>query len=172
MFVRPCRSATLRTRLDREEIRERLATLAADPPPDGAGIFFAQGFFLGGTVGAQDFHLEYKFNSAKNPQTYSVHGRLEESRDWRLLRLKLTAHAPWVSPWELGALALFLGLSIYFGRIAAGAAVTVALFLMAVYAAANLFYVPDVVTHRVSSLLASQVRGSVKQGREWVVPAS
>jgi hypothetical protein len=111
VFVRPCRSATLRSRLDREEIRERLATLAADPPPDGAGLFFAQGFFLGGTV---------KFNSAKNPQTYSVQGRLEESRDWRLLRLRLTAHARWVSPWELGAIALFLGLYVYFGEISVG----------------------------------------------------
>jgi hypothetical protein len=40
-----------------------------------------------------------------------------------------------------------------------------------VYAAANLFYVPDVVTNRVSSLVAAQVRGASARG-EWIVPGT
>ena len=172
MFVRPSRSATIRTRLDREEIHDRLAALAAHPPPDGTSALFAHGYILGGSVSPRDFHLDYKFNSAKNPQTYSVHGTLEETPDWRILRLKLTAHAPWVSKWEVGALVLFLGVSIYARDMRPGGALAAALLVMAIYAAANLFYVPDAVTQRVSSALAAHLKGSLQQGREWVVPES
>jgi hypothetical protein len=172
MFIRPCRSATIRTRLDAAEIRERLSSLAAEPPPEGGSAFFAHGYVLGGSVGARDFHLDYKFNSAKNPQTYSVHGAVEETRDWRILRLKLTAHAPWFSKWELGGLVLFLAFSLYTREIPPAGAASLALFVMALYAGANLFYIPDVVTNRVSSLVAAQVRGSVRQGRQWIVPGT
>jgi hypothetical protein len=170
MFVRPSRSATVRTRLGREEIHERLAALVAHPPPDGTSAFFAHGYILGGSVSPRDFHLDYQFNSARNPQTYSVQGTVEDTPEWRILRLKLTAQDPWVSKWEVGALLLVLGFSIYGRDVPPGGAVAAALVVVALYVAANLFYVPDMATSRVASLVADQVQGSVRQGSQWVVP--
>lgn len=170
VFVRPCRSATIRTRLDAESVQARLSVLVNDGAPEGATRFFANGFFLGGSVGPRDFHLDYRFNSAKNPQTYAIHGRVQETPDWRILRLKLTAHAPWVSRWEALAMALFTGFYVYTGEMPPRGGVFAFAFVMAIYAFANLFYIPDVVTSRVSGILASEVRGSVLQRGTWVVP--
>jgi hypothetical protein len=170
VFVRPCRSATIRTRLDAETVHSRLSVLVNDGAPEGMSRFFADGFFLGGSVGAKDFQLDYRFNSAKNPQTYSVYGRIQETPDWRIVRLKLTAHAPWLSRWEAFFMALYVGFHIYSRQMPAGAGMVIFAFVLAVYAGANLFYIPDVVTNRVSSILASEVRGSVQTSDGWEVP--
>ena len=170
MFVRPCRSATIRTRLDEEAIREQLCAFVDQGSPDGMTRFMAHGYFLGGSVGPREFHLDYKFNSVKNPQKYAVRGRIQDTKDWRVLRLKLTAHAPWLAWYELAALVLFAAFYVHDGRVPPTGAILLVAFVMAIYAAANLLYIPDAVTARVSSMLAFELRGSVLQGGRWVVP--
>jgi hypothetical protein len=171
VFVRACRSATIRTRLDEEAIRARLSVLVDDPVPDGFGRVLANGYILeGGVVGPREFSLDYRFNSARNPQTYSVHGKVQDTRDWRILRLKLTARDPWLGPVELFFLVLYLALYVFTGEVPPKGAFVILAAVMGLYAAANLLYIPSVVTSRVSCLLASEVHGSVQNGGEWVVP--
>lgn len=173
MFVRACRSATIRTRLDVDTVRERLAALAAEPPPEGMKGFFAGGRYEGWDVDGQEFRLDYRVNNPKNPQSYAVRGTVQDMRDWRILRLKLTAHDPWLGPIELIFLAAFVGFHVYLGEVPPKGAVLILLFVMAVYAFANLLYIPDVVTNRIAERLASEVNGSVQQARGgWAVPAS
>ena len=171
VFVRASRSATIRTRLDLDTVRERLSGVAVRGAPGGAEEFFAHGFFLdGGSVDAHEFRLDYRFNSTKNRQTYAVHGRLQDVKDWRMLRLKLTAHDPWLGRIELAALAAFTAFYVANGELPPGGAIGILLFVMAIYAIANLLYIPDVVTTRVAALLATEVNGSVQRGGDWVVP--
>jgi hypothetical protein len=170
IFVRPCRSATIRTRLDAEAIRERLAFLASEAAPEGFDRLMANGYFLGGYVGPKEFKVDYKFNSSKNPQTYAVHGRVQETKDWRILRLKLTAHSPWLSGIEMVFLAAFVAFYVFTGEMPPGPAVAVFVVVTAIYAFANLMFIPDTVKQRVSSIVAAQVSGSVQIGDQWVVP--
>ncbi len=154
-----------------DAVRERLSALAASPPPEGTDRVMAGGFFLGGgAVEGQDLRLSYHFNSAKNAQDYGVRGVLRDTGDWRMIRLTLTARDPWLGPIEMFFLALFLGFHVYFGETPAKGAVVILVAVMALYAIANLLYIPDVVTSRVSDLVASTVNGSVLHRRGWVVP--
>jgi hypothetical protein len=170
MNVRPRRSATIRTRLDFEGVRQRLHGFASDGTPDGVDRFLANGYFMGGWVGAREFHLEYRFNSAKNPQTYDVAGTIRDTPDWRIIRLKITAHSPWMGWWGLVVVILYAAFSVYTGEIPAQGVVVVVGLALAFAAFANLLYIPDVVTNRVSALLAGALRGSVLQQGRWVVP--
>jgi hypothetical protein len=173
VFVRACRSATIRTRLDVETVRERLTALAERPEPSGFRRLLANAHFDGWSVGLREFHLDYRVNNVKNPQAYSVHGTIQDERDWRIIRLKLTAHDPWLGPVEALFLAAFAAFHVYTGEVPAKGGVVVLVFVMAVYAVANLLYIPDVVTNRLSSLIASEVSGSVRQARGgWLVPTS
>ena len=111
MLVRPCRSAAIRTRLDLEAVRERLARVArGTESPDTPVV---RGHVLSGTVGPDDFHLDFRFQSDRNPQKYSVHGRIQDAQDWRILRLRLTARDPWLGPVELIVLAGFIALNVW-----------------------------------------------------------
>ena len=170
MFVRPCRSATIRTRLPVDEVTTRLSVLVNDPPPGGTSAFFAHGYFLGGSVDGSDFYLDYKFNSHKNPQTYGVHGKLQDARDWRILRLKLTARDPWLSRIELFFILMWIAFYVILGEMPPKGAFGILIFVMGIYATANLLYIPSLVTERVSALLASEVNGSIQMGGDWVVP--
>ena len=170
IFVRARRSATVRTRLDVEAVHERIAALAAEPAAGGMKAFFADGHFAEWTVGRQDFRFDYTVNNPKNRQSYAVHGTVRDARDWRILRLKLTAHDPWLGRIELGFLVAFVAFHAFTGEVPAGGAVLILLFVMAVYAFANLMYIPDAVTSRMAGLIASEVNGSVQRGNEWVVP--
>ena len=168
VFVRPCRSATIRTRLDPETIRARLAGLA-DGTED-SGVIVARGHFLGGgRVDAREFHFDFRLNSAKNAQNYAVHGRVQDTRDWRVLRLKLTAHDRWLAPIELAFLAGFIALHVVFDAMPAGGAVAFLAALMAMYAFINLLWIPDKVTSRVADIVASTVNGSVQVKGGWEV---
>ena len=170
MNVRPRRSATLRTRLDVEQVRQRVIEVAREGEPDGSEIFISHSYFLGGSVGERDFDLDYRFNSARNPQTYSVVGTIQDTHDWRVVRLKIKAHSPWMGWWVFGGIVLFVAFAVLaedlppWGGVA-GVGVAVAL-----AALANLLYVPDVVTSRVCVRLAGALRGSVLQKGKWVVP--
>lgn len=171
MFVRPCRSATIRTRLDVDAVRSYLSVLAEEGSPEGVDRLLAHGFFLAGAaVGERDFHFDYRFNSSKNPQTYAVRGTIRDERDWRILRLKLTAHDPWLGPLEAIFLAIFIAFYVFTGEMPPKAAIGIFFGLTGLYAIANLLYIPAVVTARASALLASQVRGSILTGDDWVVP--
>lgn len=170
VFVRARRSATIRTRLDVETVHERIAALAAEPAAGGMKAFLAHGHFAGWTVEPQDFRFDYTVNNPKNRQSYAVHGTVRDARDWRILRLKLTAHDPWLGRIELGFLAAFTAFYAYSGELPPGFAVFSLLFVMAVYAFANLMYIPDAVTARMAGLIASEVNGSVQSGNDWVVP--
>ena len=169
MFVRASRSATIRTRLDRETIRERLSPLTAGQER-APGVFIEKGRFTGGTVDENAFQLEFLFDSSRNSQTYAVKGRVQDDRDWRVLRLKLTARDPWLGRVELFFLVLFVGLHYVAGDFPHGAAVAVLLGIMALYAVINLLWVPAVVTGRVSGEIAAAVNGSILAGDRWVVP--
>ena len=173
MFVRACRSATIRTRLDVDSVRERLAALAAQPAPEGMRGFFANGVFEGWEVDAREFRLDYRMPNPKNPQTYAVRGTVQDMRDWRIVRLKLTAHDPWLGPIELLFFLGFIAYHVFLEELPPRGAVMVLLLVMSVYAFANLLYIPDVVTNRISALIASEVNGSVQLARGgWEVPAS
>ena len=170
VFVRPCRSATIRTRLDAETIRERMSALASEPEPEGFDRMMANGYFLGGFVGAREFDIDYRFNSRRNPQTYAVHGKVQDARDWRIVRLKLTAHTAWLSGLEILGLLGFTVFYVATGELPPKPAIGIFLGLTAVYAIANLLFIPTVVKGRVSAIVASQVNGSVLMGGKWVVP--
>ena len=167
MFARACRSATVRTRLDLDAVRSYLSVLAEEGASEGLGRILANGYFLGGaSVGARDLNLDYRFNSARNPQTYAVHGRIQDTPDWRILRLRLTAHHPWLGAVELLFLVLFMAFHVFAGEVPAMGAVLAVAVVMASYAGANLFYIPDVVTSRVSGLVASAVRAACSSAAE------
>ena len=169
MLVRPRRSATIRTRLDMPGAMERLSALVAAPPPEGVARFLSKGHFLGGSVGTSSFNVDYRYHNPKNPQTYTVEGALEDTGEWRVVHLTITAHDPWIAWWMLPLIALLAGLGTY-GRARPGAGVLLFLFVVAVVAAANLLYIPDRVAERVSALVASAVRGSVLRGGQWITP--
>lgn len=170
VFVRARRSATIRTRMDVDLVRSRLGDLAASPEPGGMERFTSKGWFTSGWVGEREFRFEYYFNNPKNSQVFDVEGRLVEEPDWRVLRVKMRARNPWLEKWLLVALVFFGGLHVFLEEAPLSAILFVALFLLLVMFFANYLYIPDVVSRRVAALLASQVRGSVKVGSQWVVP--
>ena len=169
MFVRPCRSATIRTRLDAEAIRERMAILAGEPTPEGFDRFMSHGYWLNGWVGPNTFDIDYLYNSKHQPR-FAVHGRVQETKDWRILRLKITAHAPWLSKLELAMLVGFAVFIVMSGELPPRGAVAFLAIVTGIYAFANLLFIPSVVRQRVSSMVAAQVDGSVQDGGDWVVP--
>ena len=170
IFVRPCRSATIRTRLDAETVRDRLEALAGGGSPEGWDRFMSHGYFLNGRVDAKELHIDYHYNAHRNPQTYAVHGRVQDTRDWRVLRLKMTAHKPWLNLLET---AILLGVAVFYmatGEFPPGPALGMVAIVTAIYAFANLMFIPNQVQLRVASMLATQVNGSVQVGDQWVVP--
>jgi len=169
MFVRPCRSATIRTRLDAEAIRERMTFLAGEPAPEGFDRFMSHGYWLNGWVGANAFDIDYLYNSKHKPR-FAVHGRVQETKDWRILRLKITAHAPWLSALELVFMVGFTAFLVATGEMPPRGALIVFAVVTGVYAFANLLIVPSIVRQRVSSMVATQVDGSVNVDGQWVVP--
>ncbi len=170
IFVPPRRAATIRTRWNLEQIREQIGAIAQAERPEGMEAFLAHGYFMGGRVGTRDFHLDYHYKAHKNPQTYDVHGAIVETPDWRIVRLKLRAHSPWIDPWVLAFLVGFAAFVVVVRGRSPGVALATVAIVLTVYALANLLYIPDAVTTRVSGLLASELRGSVQQGPNWVVP--
>jgi len=171
-FVRPRRQATIRTRLDLETMRERLAELAEAGAPDGwKERFTAHGYFLdGGTVGPSDFTLDYRFNNPKNAQVYAVWGRFEETEDWRYVHLDFEAHEPWMGGWEFLATIAFMAAHAWWRDLPLVGAVAVTLFVLAIWAWANLIYVPAVCCDRAASWIATELSGSVRVRDRWVVP--
>jgi hypothetical protein len=170
-FVRPRRQVTIRTRLDLEAMRERLAALAAAGEPEGWERFNAHGYFLdGGAVGPSDFILDYRFNNPKNAQVYAVRGVFEETDDWRYVHLDFEAHEPWMGGWEsLGTAALIAAVTWLRG-LPWTAGIAVLVFTIAIWAWANLLYVPDKCCDRAASWIATELSGSVRVGERWVVP--
>lgn len=169
MFVRPCRSATIRTRLDADGVRERLSTLEYEPAT-GVGQLFVSGYLVGDAVGRDDFRFEYHVRGRDNPQDYVVRGTLSDARDWRILRLKVTARAPWITRWQLAFGIPFVAFAVYAVKLSPVQATLFFALGVALHAVTNLFYIPAVVTNRVSSIVASTVSGSVLEDRGWTVP--
>jgi hypothetical protein len=170
-FVRPRRQVTIRTRLDLETMRERLAALAAAGAPDGRERFTARGYFLdGGTVGPSDFALDYRFNNPKNAQVYAVWGRFEETEDWRYVHLDFEAHEPWMGGWELCGTVAFTILHCFLRDLPLVAGVAMLVLGVSIWAWANLIYVPTVCCDRAASWIATELSGSVRVGDRWVVP--
>jgi hypothetical protein len=170
IFVRPCRSATIRTRLDAQAVHERLVILADEPAPEGWDRMMAHGYFANGRLDDRELRIDYKFNSRRNPQVYAVHAKVQDTKDWRILRIRLTAHAPWLSGIEVLFLAGLLVFYVATGEAPPPAAIATFLVVTAVYAFANLMFIPDQVKARVASIVATQVNGSVLAGDRWVVP--
>ena len=170
MFVRACRSATIRTRLDVEGVRERLAALAAHPTPDGV---FARGESRGWILDPHEFRFDYEVTEPKKGNSYAVRGTVQDMRDWRIIRLKLTAHAPWMAPLELAMMVFLPALYVLLGGAPTRIAVFVMLYVVGLFAYFNLVHIPDAVTGRIAERIASEIKGSVQQARGgWVVPAS
>ena len=169
MFVRACRTATIRTRLTTEAILERVASLVKEPPPEGFDRLSSDGFWLNGWVGPKVFDIDYRSNS-RHPYLYAVHGRVQETMEWRIVRLKMTARAPWLTGIEI---VLFVGLALASwatGAMEPGHALALLLLTVAFWACRNLLVIPAIVQRRISSRLATQVDGSVEVGGRWVVP--
>ena len=169
MFVHASRSVTIRTRLDRETIRERLSAIAAagTPPPGG---FIEKGHFLGGSVGAEEFDLDFRFASAKNAQTLRVRGRVQVYPDWRVLRIRITSRDPWMHPLFLIVPGAIAALHLAFGVLPGPDVVVPFVVVTAIYAFVNLLYVPDLAMGRVAGEVASAVDGSIEIRGRWVVP--
>ena len=170
MNVRPRRSAAIRTRLDVEHVRQRVQVVGSEGEPEGSEWLVSHSYFIGGSVGDREFHLDYKFNSAKNPQTYSVVGTIQDTHDWRVIRLKIKAHSPWMGWWAFGGVVLFVAFAVLTGDLPPSGGVAAVGVTVVLAALANLLYVPDVVTHRVCVRLAGALRGSVLHKGKWIVP--
>jgi hypothetical protein len=170
VFVRPTRSAMIRTRLDREEIDRRLSELAERHAPVGLARLLTGDYTTDGAVGSGGFTLTYVFNARRNRQPYTVHGSVNETPDWRLIRLKLTAQTPWMTAWSIAVLGAYLGYLVYADGLGVEPAVWILFFVLLLFAMVNLLYVPAAVTRRVADLIAGQLSGSVLRGRAWVVP--
>ena len=95
---------------------------------------------------------------------------VSETPDWRYVRLRIDAHAPWVEWWMLLGVVGFVALQSMSGRVGIAGGLGAAGLVLAVYALANLVYIPFVVRDRVAAALASELRGSIRQGTRWVVP--
>ena len=170
MFIRPRRYATLRTRLAPDAVREQLSALTAAEPPGGYDRFMAHGWFLNGRLEGDALAVDYHYHAHKNPQTYAVRATVSETPDWRYVRLRIDAHAPWVEWWILLGLGGFVALQSMSGRVGLAGGLGVAGVVLAACALANLVYIPFVVRDRVAAALASELRGSIRQGTHWIVP--
>ena len=168
MFVRSRRSAAVRTRLDVETVRDRLLRLTGGTPHPGG--FVEKGRFLGGRVEDDEFRFDFHMATAKDPQAYTVHGRIQDHREWRILRLKVVSKDPWMHPLFLVFPVGFLGLHLAYGLMPEKGPMVAFGVVMAVYAFKNLFVVPDFVAGRVAGEIAAAVNGSVQRGDAWVVP--
>ncbi|HEY2941873.1 MAG TPA: hypothetical protein VGN09_05525 [Vicinamibacteria bacterium] len=170
MPARATRTRTIRTRLEGEALRQRLAALAEEQEPEGARRLLADGFFLAGHVDGQAFDLAYRHNNPRNAQTFDVHGVIDATPDWQILHLRMTAQQPWARWWEIAIwAAVAAGLAVA-RSIKPGAALVIFAFVNAVYAFANLLYIPDVSAGRIARLVARAVNGSVLENGSWVVP--
>lgn len=154
-FQRPRRVVQLRTRLSSERALQGVAALVARPDPHS---------LRGGSVATTEFQLEYRFAAPKNTQDYLVHGRIEDTQDWRLVRLELQARDPWIHPLMILMVPLVLGVPVYVGELSLAALVAITAALVGFYAFLNLLYVPDTVARRVTRLVAEAVKGTVVTG--------
>jgi hypothetical protein len=170
MFLRARRQALIRTRLDTETVLTRVKEMVESPAPEGTGIVFAHGYPVGGTVGKDEFLFDYHFDSRKNPQTFEVRGMVDDASEWRVLRIDLRAHDPWMNGWSVLAMAAFAVFIVVTDDVPVGGALALVGFVLAVHAAANLFYIPETVATRVTRELAARVHGSVFTRGDWVVP--
>lgn len=170
MFLRARRQVQIRTRLDTEAVLVRLREMVESPAPEGSDRFFAHGYLVGGAVGKDEFLFDYHFNSHRNPQTYEVRGMVDDASDWRVLRIDLKAHDPWMNGWSALVMAAFAAFVVVADDVPVGGAAALVAFVLAVYAGANLVYIPDAVTSRVTRELAARVHGSVFTRGDWVVP--
>jgi hypothetical protein len=99
-----------------------------------------------------------------------VRATVSETPDWRYVRLRIEARAPWVDWWMLLVLGGFVALQSLSGRVGIASGLGVACIVLAVYALANLVYIPSVVRDRMAAAIGSELRGSVRQGTRWIVP--
>ena len=170
MFVKPTRSALVRTRLDAEAIREALADLVAAEQPEGMKGFLAHGYFFDGSVDDHEFHASYHYNAQKNPQTYDVRGLVQKTPDWRIVRLTIRAQAPWMSAGRDRLHGVVRRGRRAGWRIQDPDGDGSMLLVLAIYGSVNLVFIPDKVLNRVAAHIATLLRGSVQVGRTWVVP--
>jgi hypothetical protein len=168
--ARPRREAVIRTRGRVDDVIDSVRSIVEEPAPDGLKRMFSHGTITDGWVGDRAFSLDYRFNSARNPQTYTVWGSIEDSTDWRVVRLKIKASQPWLGGWTLAILVGYLGFQVYVGEMSVAASAWILAFVLVILALANVLYIPDVVSDRVSHHLAHELRGSVRERGGWVVP--
>ena len=166
MLVRARRSAVVRTRLHGEAVLERVSRLAREGAHDGPTRGRAHGFFEGGRVGDDTFDVDYRFNNRKNPQVYAIHGRVEDTNEWRIVHLEMTAQTRWPSLVEI-AVGVLIGVVYVIARdMPPLRSVAAFLTLMALFALANLVLVPAGVRKHVSSMVARHLDGTVLADRE------
>lgn len=158
LFVRPVRTATIRTRLDPETIRRCLE-----------GLGGAAGFGEVRTVG-HSFLAEYTLPD-KNDRVYSVEGRLRTTEEWRFVEVRIEADEPWLDARALLLLLAYAGVKVAFGRIGWRTAVEMLAVVCVVQLAVILVWSPFAVRDRVARDLAVELRGSVREGSRWVVPS-
>jgi hypothetical protein len=170
MTHRARRRAQLRTRLDTAAVMAGVREIVETPAPEGMTGFFARGYVTGGSVGKDEFFFDYHFNSQRNPQTYEVRGKVDDVQDWRVVRIDVKAHDPWLGWWAFLVMAAYGVFVVLSDDVPVGAAAALVGFVLAVYGFANLVYVPDTVTDRVTRQLAARLRASVFSRGDWVVP--
>ena len=168
--ARPHREAQIRTRGSVEEVLGCLRRFVTGPTPAGLQQFLAKGYFSNGTLGDREFQVDYRFNSLRNPQTYVVHGTIEDSPDWRFVRLTIEARTPWLGAWSFVGLVAYAAFQVYVGRLPAGASIFIVAFVIALLALANVLYIPGVAAARIAHRVARELYGSVFENGAWVVP--
>jgi hypothetical protein len=163
LFVRPRRTAAVRTLLDAASIREKVLALAAQGASTGffAGVF-PESYFLGGWTSGDAFALDYFFGSPKHRQVYAVRGEIVEAGGQREVRLVCEARRPWIRAWLLVLLAVAAVLLVAFvhPRIAVAAGALIAV-LFALHAYASLVHTPAFVRDCVARVVAARLEGRV-----------
>jgi hypothetical protein len=168
--ARPHREAAIRTRGSVDEVLDCLRRVVAGPSPSAWQQFLAKGYFSNGTLGDREFRVDYRFNNFRNPQTYAVHGTIEDSPQWRLLRLRIKARTPWLGAWSLAGLLAYGAFQVYLGQVSLAASTVIVACAVGLLAFANAFYIPGVAAARISHQIAREVYGSVLENGVWVVP--
>jgi hypothetical protein len=170
MLIWPRRYATIRTRLDLETLREQFLELPAADPPGGPDCFMADGWFMNGRLEGDALAIDYHHHALKNPQAYAVRAVVTDTPDWRYLRLRIDARGPLFRWSMLLPLAGYVALQAWSGRVGIALGLGACGLVLSAHVIANLVYLPSVVRDRVATVIASELRGSVRHGTNWVLP--
>jgi hypothetical protein len=148
-----------------DEVESRIAVLLDDPgePTDKGG-------YRAGSIEGREFAFGFDHGSGKSHQYFHVTGRIQDDREFRVVRLRLRARDPWIGWWFFLFLVVYASGYAYANYIPPKGVVFSVALVLALYAFVHLLLGPDLATDRVAARVARAVRGSVHVRGRWVVP--